>query len=279
MAAKVADRDTLESGNQRFHDAYGSSLAQQPRGPVIVLLNNELIVRRGELRRAFVLESDEFTAAKLAAHLTVATFLLADDPERLRANLEHVEKVLATCARAGAIEREIVRLLEVCRSTARRWLSGVEAPQTERERAEFAQQAREPLLRLTDLATDAELRSLHAATKSALELLSEPERDQLEVVVAGNHQARARSLGMQYFARRFGEHEGEEARVAYGENIETEEEALELVATRRLDRELALAFFGDERRMQRDLLADAATRGLDRMHIEADRPSSAAKRA
>jgi hypothetical protein len=240
-------------------------------------LNNELVVRRGELRRAFALESDEFTAAKLAAHLAVATFLLADDAERLRANLEHVEAVLATCARDGDIEREIVLLLEACRSTARRWLSGIEAPQLERERAEFAQKAREPLLRLTDLATDAELRSLHAATKSALELLSEPERDELEVVVAGNHQARARSLGMQYFARRFGEREGEEVRVAYGENIETEEEALELVATRRLDRELALAFFGDERRMQRDLLADAATRGLDRMHIEADRPPSAAK--
>jgi hypothetical protein len=41
-----------------------------------------------------------------------------------------------------------------------------------------------------------------------------------------------------------------------------------LVATRRLDRELASAFFGDAHRMQRDLLADAATRCLQHMQLD-----------
>lgn len=274
MTENVAERDGLESSNERFHEAYSKSLAEQPHRAIIVLLNNELILRRGELRRVFPLESAEFTVAKVAAHLTIATFLLARDAERLRANLSHVERVLADCASGGDVQREAAPLLERCRSAARSWLAGLDPSRVEREREEFALNAREPLLRLTDLATDAELRTLHGATHAAFDLLSKHDRDELEVIVAGNHQARSRSLGMQYFSRRLGEREGEEERVVYGENIQTEEEALELVATRGLDRELARAFFGDERRMQRDLLADAASRGLDRMRIGVDEPSS-----
>ncbi len=74
-------------------------------------------------------------------------------------------------------------------------------------------------------------------------------------MVTGNHQARARSLGMQYFRRRFAEPEGAEDRVAYAEGVEDPEEALALVGTRRMDREISAAFFGDEKHLQRDVLA------------------------
>lgn len=72
---------------------------------------------------------------------------------------------------------------------------------------------------------------------------------------------------MQYFQRRFGESEGDDDRVTYGENVSDEAEAIALVGTRRLDFELARAFFGDERRLQRDVLGDAAKRCLDRLQL------------
>jgi hypothetical protein len=96
-------------------------------------------------------------------------------------------------------------------------------------------------------------------------MLSEDERRSLEVVVAGDHQARARSLAMQYFQRRFGEERRRETRIAYGERVATVAEALELVGTRRIDRAVAAAFYGDPTRLQQDVLGDAAARILDEM--------------
>ena len=75
--------------------------------------------------------------------------------------------------------------------------------------------------------------------------------------MTGDHQARNRSLGMQYFQRRFGEEPGEEERVAYGEGVEDADEAHALVGTRRLDNAVAAAFFGDPKRLQRDVLGNA----------------------
>lgn len=268
MASELGREAALAESNQQFHDAYARSLdAQKPR-PVLVLLNNELILRKGASRHGFKLEGTEFVGAKIAAHLSVATFLLANDRTRLAATLARIEEMLESAdgAKNTALRAEMTALLETSRDFAARALKQAQVDDHEREA--FAASARDSLLRLTDLATEAELTALHAAAQTALASLEGLELEQLEVVVAGNHQARSRSLGMQYFARRLHEREGEETRVVYGENIETEDEALELVATRGLDRELARAFFGDERRMQRDLLADSATRCLDRMKVE-----------
>ena len=63
------------------------------------------------------------------------------------------------------------------------------------------------------------------------------------------------------------EQNGSDEHVTYGENVSTEQEALALVGTRRLDKYIARAFFGDEKRLQRDVLGDAATRCLDRMDL------------
>ncbi len=102
-----------------------------------------------------------------------------------------------------------------------------------------------------------------------LRTLSPADQGALEVVVVGDHQARTRSLGMQYFKRRFDEQPGADRRVTYGENIADEEEAISLVATRRLDKEIAQAFFADDTRLQRDVLGDAAQRCLDQMGFPA----------
>jgi hypothetical protein len=52
--------------------------------------------------------------------------------------------------------------------------------------------------------------------------------------------------------------------VTYAEAVTTVHDAVKLIGTHRVDEVLAGAFFGDRRRLQRDLLGDAATRILDR---------------
>jgi hypothetical protein len=134
--------------------------------------------------------------------------------------------------------------------------------------ASFAREVGPLLLALTGHATKLELDALDAAVNDALASLSVAEVNELEVVVTGAHQARARSLGMQYFQRRFGEEPGEERRVAYAEAAQDVEHARTLVGTRRLDRVIAGAFFADERRLQRDVLGDAAQSALEHFELE-----------
>jgi hypothetical protein len=93
-------------------------------------------------------------------------------------------------------------------------------------------------------------------------MLSPEERGALHVVVAGDHQARVRSLPMQYFKKLLGEPASEERRVTYAEGVRDERAAFELVGAQRLDRCMARAFFGEEKRLQRDILGDAAAQEL-----------------
>jgi hypothetical protein len=130
------------------------------------------------------------------------------------------------------------------------------------DRDAFARDVGPLLLRLTEHATRVQLAGLDACAKQALSDLTPEDRETLQVVVLGDHQARVRSLAMQYFQKVLGEQPGEDRRVAFGESIETEEEALVLIGKRRLDFAIAKAFFGDERRLQRDILGDAAKKLL-----------------
>jgi hypothetical protein len=123
---------------------------------------------------------------------------------------------------------------------------------------DFALRAGPVLVRLTEHATRVQLAALHEVVEEEISALSDKELRVLQVVVAGDHQARVRSLGMQYFEKRFGESPGREGRVTYGEGIQNAEEALVLIGKRRVDRAIATAFFGDGERLQRDVLGDAA---------------------
>jgi hypothetical protein len=64
------------------------------------------------------------------------------------------------------------------------------------------------------------------------------------------------------------EPEHSEERVAYAEGVSDEHEAFELVGTRRLDHAVAAAFFGDRKRLQRDLLGDSAAELLRELPFE-----------
>jgi hypothetical protein len=161
------------------------------------------------------------------------------------------------------LRRELEPQLEACARYAAHALAEHRAPAPGRD--DFAREIGPRILRATEVATRGQLAALSATFALVLEHLSADQRKVLQVVVLGDHQARSRSLGMQYFQRCLGEAEGVEDRVSYGENVSTEEEAVALVGTQRLDRKIARAFFGDEKRLQRDILGDAAQRVIERM--------------
>jgi hypothetical protein len=87
--------------------------------------------------------------------------------------------------------------------------------------------------------------------------LSQAERERTFVLVLGNKTARVGNAAYAYFVNLLGA--GEDGhRVVYAESIFDESGADGLLATLLTDRRLSLDFFADERRMERDLLADGA---------------------
>jgi hypothetical protein len=83
------------------------------------------------------------------------------------------------------------------------------------------------------------------------------------VVICGAHQPRYRDAASQYFGRLLHQPEGSgaerEDRLVYGEGLCDVDSALDLLARHIVDQRASNLLFGDRRRLQEDLLADAAS--------------------
>ncbi len=274
--APPAALSPLDAANRVFAKTYESSReAAQDEVPVLVLMPGEVVLRRGAARSASPVFRASFAAAKDVAHIAVALFALtardrhlsAESLERARGLRKHASQALDQLQdpALSSVSRSLFSVLELAAQFATEVVENRGA--SAEDRAAFASTVGPQLLRLTALATGEQIAELHRAVESLLAPLPSAERARVQVVVVGDHQARARSLGMQYFQRRLGEGPGEDERVTYGENIVDEEEALALVGTRRLDRVIAAAFFGDAKRLQRDVLGDAAKACLEQLDL------------
>lgn len=269
----------LDDVNDDFHGAYDTARAvAEEAAPVLVLIDDRLVVyRRGE-RAEHVITPRLYHAIKSASHAPLALYsllyLLGDrplDPEtarRLSGLREHTLASLAALANDVPHGPALDDLRLILDSTLARIEHALRTGQASRSAlSAFARDSGPPLLRVIDHATGVQLGALHARVEQVLAEMTPAERGALQVVVAGAHQARERSVAMQYFRKRLREPAHTEERVAYAENAADEKAALALVGTRRFDRALAGAFFGDERRLQRDVLGDAAAARLSRLEL------------
>lgn len=270
----------LDDVNEDFHAAYDTARSvAEASVPVLVFIDDALVVyRRGE-RRSFPVTPRLYHAIKSAAHAPLALYsalhlqggraLDSEAVQRLTALREHAaasHRALAEDIPPAEALDESRRLLASTLAFIERTLA--EGRASHHAVATFARSCGPALVRLIDHATGVQLDALHARVEEVLAELSSAETAALQVVVAGPHQARERSVAMQYFRKRLREPAHTEERVAYAENATDEQAALTLVGTRRFDRAVAGAFFGDEHRLQRDLLGDAAAARLSAITFE-----------
>jgi hypothetical protein len=274
LASRSAELDS------RFHEAYDTRREEKAQAaPVLVLHGDSLVLLHGPKQREFTASHPRTRIIQAAAHAPVGIFATLHEQAPFQplsaAARGHLVALRAACEHAydalGELEKEARQDVREVLERSQQFIDA----QLARERAElsalskFSRETGPLLLSLIKHATKLELDTLHVAVEEALATLTSEQLHDLEVVVIGAHQARARSLGMQYFQKRFGEAAGEERRVAYAESADDIEDARTLVGTRRLDRVIARAFFGDPKRLQRDVLGDAAKTALD--HIELKR--------
>lgn len=245
------DSTALEQANATFHEAYDNTRDDARRVvPVLVVLADSLVLRNRDQREAVDFSPELFHVIKSVVHVPLAAYVATLGAAPTPALAERARAARASVATRRDDAQIIQRLLEILDET----LTFLEAPS---DPDDFARRMGPRLLASTDDATCLQLRALDRATTTLLEKLTPSERIETHVVVAGAHQARARSLGMQYFAKVLGEKDAA-LRLAYAESVENEDEAVQLVGTRRVDRVIGHAFFGDGERLERDVLGDSA---------------------
>src|SRR5262245_3912285 len=117
-------------------------------------------------------------------------------------------------------------------------------------------------LETAQLAVCIELEQLHALLARWRNDLGEKRWASLNVVICGAHQPRYREAACQYFGRLLHERDASAAeredRVVYGEGLCDVDAAVDLLARHIVDQRASKLLFGDRRRLQEDLLADAA---------------------
>jgi hypothetical protein len=118
-------------------------------------------------------------------------------------------------------------------------------------------------LETAQLAVCVELEQLHALLGRWRNDLGERRWAGLYVVICGAHQPRYREATCQYFGQLLHQPEGygaeREDRLVYGEGLCDVNTALDLLARHIVDQRASNLLFGDRRRLQEDLLADAAS--------------------
>jgi hypothetical protein len=238
-------------------------------GPVMIMVGDDLVLKRGEKRTQVRVVPELFHTLKTFDHIALALdvalsahagenplgqdFLseLRDYRGLFPAAGERIDKVELDAeqrARQKSILAECARFLD----------SVLDKRQcTPQERIALARRLNPLLMANVSAAARAVLDSLHRQVCDWKRQLTPAEWDALTVIVLGRQLPRKDNMVVQYFARLLGQ-AGEGTRIIYAEGLGDEPRALDLLATRLVDTQVGVDFFNDSNRMARDLLSDAA---------------------
>ena len=245
--------------------------------PLMVRIDREIVFFRDRTRSSAQILDEEYDRLKALCHLPIALFLWASPRaggELSTGDRELLDKMGAEtiAARAdgarGAGSCEVA-LLEACAQFVR---SATQAGAVREQDLSALERTTEAPIRACILAaTRRELHNLHTRVTAWTADLEPREWEELRVVVCAGHQARYRQSTKSYFLRLFDECHGEgasgEQRVIYAENCRTEDEALDLVATHLLDREIGATFLDSPLALQQDVLGEATRVVIDELGV------------
>ncbi len=265
-----APADPLLAMNAEFRAAYRRARTRtiETLGPVILAGGDPLVLLRNGSREQATAVPPLYHALKAVSHVPLAIYVLlvpfaggsVDDEravelEAFRARVVAVRDALASAGfpaeRVGTQRAILDRSLEFLDAVVLRRSA------THAEVAAFARALRPLLLEDVAASARAQIDAMHAVVSAWRRTIPPEEWRELRVVVRGAHTPRAQNLCMQYFERLLPP-PVDDRRLVYAEGAFEEAKALEVLGTCVLDTGVGAAFFDDELRMHRDLLADAA---------------------
>ena len=255
---KPSPSDPLAELNRAARAAYAEARerALANAGPVLIVGPARITLLHAGARSEFELSPARYHDLKAIAHFALGLHALhfqsAPDPARLAELRATAAKALDALGGRGLTPGQVERQREIVRLSLT--LDGTQG-------LAAWERAVAPLLLANALdAARTEIADLDAAVEAVRRALGPAEFARLHVIVVGAHMAREGEVAMQYFEKLLGEREG--LRLVFAEGLWDEPSELQLLATHLLDASVGEGFFGDSRRMHRDVLSEAAAQVL-----------------
>jgi hypothetical protein len=278
----VPPADPFEALNGAFLGIYdGAVAATLARTRPIVLVNRpKLVLFRDARREEMTVLPPLYNRLKAAAHVPLGLYtMLAPHGEgvippdrlaRLRAFRDLAAAALADWDPGGlpAAQREPLEKLVAPSVAFMDRLLG-DARWAMDELVAFLRGLRPQVDGSITAAVRLEIDAYHAQMVAWRGQMPPEEWRRLRVIVVEAPQARRAALGLEYFSRLLGEPR-EGGRILFAESLsltEGEQWALDHVGKQELDTAVATAFFGDPRRLDRDILGDAALEYLNSLSL------------
>jgi hypothetical protein len=269
-AAATAPPNLVQDVNGAFRAAYRSARqdALAAAGPVVVVSGDALVLIRSGKRQSVTAVPPLYHDLKVHGHIPLAAYLLTrpgtkptfDDDRRAEITL-FLNRVESARNNPGSVKLsdDQRRRQQTVFDETIAYLRDADQAQTvtPAARTAFARKMAPLVLAHAADAARAQIDGLHQQMAAWKRDFTADEWTQLKVVVMGSQMPRVGNVAVQYFAWLLGE-PGEGKRIMYAEGIFDETKALNLLGTHQVDTDIAASFFAEERRMHRDLLADAA---------------------
>ncbi len=265
--------DTLNVASRKMYaTARTQELSTIPA--VIIVSGDDLVLRKNGKRTVATVIPAEYHALKCVSHITLALFAqLSFEPgkpigdEQLKILKEYKTLLIAAgpAVENFGFERETLARQKRILSRALEFITKVlqDGKVSSDDPTKFCRASRPDILANGGDAARAQLLATHKQVMAWKKDMTAEEWSTLTVIVSGSQTPRVENAAVQYFARLFGESNGEGRRIVYAESLWDEEKALNLLGTLRLDGKLSSAVFGDPFRMYRDFLADGARAAID----------------
>jgi hypothetical protein len=275
--APAPSRDALVSLNDTFRTTYRETRTWRLArlDPVIIVQFDDLhLIRAGQTR------TENFTPPiyheyKAIAHIPLALYMkLAPLPGRpfekatldwLTAYLKQVQAAARSLdGRPGWSPQQLALHMKIAADSEKfiEKIGGAELVGDD-ELTAYARAMRPLVLASADAAAKAQLDGLHALVNKWRAELG-PRWTHVDVVVLGPKQPRSGNVQYEYFRRAMGRG-AEGRRLWYAEGVFDKDGGFNLLGTILIDRGASITFFNDPRRLERDLLADAAQKHLNRL--------------
>ncbi|MDC0711233.1 hypothetical protein POL68_22375 [Stigmatella sp. ncwal1] len=294
--AALEPSDPLVALNGAFREGYAARREDilAGMGPVIAQIDDVLILRRGGQRFEGPARTRRYHELKAVTHVPLAVYVLLSGQRTgldvaTRGRLEAIQRLIPSAVASldhRGLPPEVAerqrRLLDAARGLLEQALApGGVGPEA---LVAYARAQVPDLLRNAEDAARDQIETMHATVEAWRQEMTPGERQRLRAVVATSHMARPGNVAVQYFSVTLGEtwegrFEQEDLqpgkRVLSSETSFDEAAAFSLLAAHVLDARVGERFFGEEIRLERDVLADAAERILARMfHREPEPPAS-----
>lgn len=260
----------FEKTNERFREFYAEARTRMTKlsEPTIIAFGDEIVLIDGDRRRSRKYISDQYTLLKCVDHISLAVFVFLkidagkpltdeklkqlDEYKRLSvkasASLDHCGLDAETLARQKLLISKSVEMIDKAQK---------QKTVTSAELQSFCRDIAKPVMKNADEGIASQLRTIDGIVKGWRADLGEDKWNKLTVVIVSGHMPREQHSNFQYFSKLL-KQKREGKRLIYCEGLSTETDALNLLGTHAIDREIAISYFNDEWRMHRDLLSDGA---------------------